>query len=1208
MHTMCKLIKITIIGENDMSKDLVINYIKDIANHLWNPGLYGKASIMVGAGFSKNAVSHSHSTMPDWNELAVNMYKNICPPPENKHLDEFEEWNRMMLCKTSGRNVLKIAEEYAVIYGHNNLDRLIEKEIDDSNYQPSELHKQLLELPWNDVFTTNYDTLLEKSISMIDRNSNRNYKIIRQCKEIPGSIQPRIIKLHGCIDVSGPYIITEEDYRTYPMTYAPFVNTVQQAMLETQLCMIGFSGDDPNFLNWLGWLRDNMGEYCPKLYLCGIFDTMAESEKKVLENKGILLVDLSVIVDKKSYDIFFEAYKKFFELLKKYKPAFKINVLDEPPYMKNEKIDIDNLYLLLEEDHKTLTENLFFPVEMNNDIKRNVHRYISIFLKQDDIEQNKKYKILYFLLYRLYKGLDPIYNNQAKKLEDIVKNINFSQYAELGIMIYFYLCLMYRIDGEIDQYELTIKSFESKIEYLSNEERFELIIEKSRYALCCFDYAEGIKLLDSIPDDIDNIMILLKKVGMLCQFGQKQRGNTLLQKVSSIFAQEKYSENMTAAYSGYINLLGRYVTFRSEDIKQFSDAATYFNSYNIRCILNEYKSKILDEYYKENEKKEKEKAFNPNVYTYHYSMISSGSNKLMQLSFEYIHFIDQLCIPTFSDHYSSIYQAIQMLSATSKQPFWRVSKIARFNKKDEYNKIFSRNFMLNLKDAKNDLHIIFDNIKNIIDLYLKEKNKYLNTYIISFENALDLFSRLAIHEKPDTYWEYINKILELWNEDDKQYDIYGISNIIGRIKYYIGSEELTHHLDDFLSNKEELSIFYSNIMIPNNSTNNDKVIPYIDNIINEISSSDNLIRNKGLIKLFCIRKLDCIKERYSDIETAIWKHTDKKNGLPLSDNFFPYAWERFSINKLDTFKAAIKQYFLNIEWDTAVIANGISGGDRGNSDIIHYYFSLFYLSPLSNKYNYNIVFNKDEILKIISYCLKYVNIDKNALDYKCDILGTGNTVKEKFLYIGMICSILSMQYIINYNTTDKNILSELEKLDDLLKECNIKVCSLKLMICCLKNYNSKVDVSKEIDLHNKDIGKSFYLGINELLCISENIQQKRSDAKNKLLSIIKAMPYMNSDMLVNMPNYLSQLISRDIFYKGQVNTICKILKDTFYSAHDIMPDELVWDFYYNLSMFVKEYKEQLKNRNKIIPVLLQELEAQLKELHAPEINKLFETE
>ena len=63
-------------------------------------------------------------------------------------------------------------------------------------------------------------------------------------------------------------------------------------MLETQLCLIGFSGDDPNFLSWLGWLRDNMGENCPPIYLVGLFRSMSVAEKMTLESQNITVVDL----------------------------------------------------------------------------------------------------------------------------------------------------------------------------------------------------------------------------------------------------------------------------------------------------------------------------------------------------------------------------------------------------------------------------------------------------------------------------------------------------------------------------------------------------------------------------------------------------------------------------------------------------------------------------------------------------------------------------------------------------------------------------------------------------------------------------------------------------------------------------------------------------------------------------------------------------
>src|SRR5690625_6772711 len=132
----------------------------------------------------------------------------------------------------------------------NKLINYIEKNIDDKTYSLADLHVNLLELKWDDVFTTNYDTLLERATEKT--SVHRNYKVIKFQTDLPGSTHPRIIKLHGSIPDKKPYIISEEDYRTYPTKYAPLVNTVQQSMLETQLCLLGFSGDDPNFLSWIG--------------------------------------------------------------------------------------------------------------------------------------------------------------------------------------------------------------------------------------------------------------------------------------------------------------------------------------------------------------------------------------------------------------------------------------------------------------------------------------------------------------------------------------------------------------------------------------------------------------------------------------------------------------------------------------------------------------------------------------------------------------------------------------------------------------------------------------------------------------------------------------------------------------------------------------------------------------------------------------------
>lgn len=204
---------------------------------------------------------------PDWSELAAAMYEELYPKPSEEK--RIKNWTKQKIVKTSGKNTLRLAKEYIAFFDRNKMNTLIENNISDEMFVPGELHRRLLKLNWKDIFTTNYDTLLERTCDEILQD--KEYKVILSQDNLPGSSSglARIIKLHGSIPSVRPYIISEEDYRCYPMKYAAFVNTVQQSLIETTLCMIGFSSDDPNFLSWHGWLHDNLGEMPLPAIGCG---------------------------------------------------------------------------------------------------------------------------------------------------------------------------------------------------------------------------------------------------------------------------------------------------------------------------------------------------------------------------------------------------------------------------------------------------------------------------------------------------------------------------------------------------------------------------------------------------------------------------------------------------------------------------------------------------------------------------------------------------------------------------------------------------------------------------------------------------------------------------------------------------------------------------------------------------------------------------
>jgi hypothetical protein len=83
--------------------------------------------------------------------------------------------------------------------------------IPDNDFRPGRLHRLLLDLPWVDVLTTNYDTLLERSAQML---VGRKYSTIRTTQDIPLAMRPRITKLHGTLPAHRPFVLTEEDFRT----------------------------------------------------------------------------------------------------------------------------------------------------------------------------------------------------------------------------------------------------------------------------------------------------------------------------------------------------------------------------------------------------------------------------------------------------------------------------------------------------------------------------------------------------------------------------------------------------------------------------------------------------------------------------------------------------------------------------------------------------------------------------------------------------------------------------------------------------------------------------------------------------------------------------------------------------------------------------------------------------------------------------------
>lgn len=93
----------------------------------------GKASVMVGAGFSKNAEISEESRMKDWGELCEDFHKELFG--NNPTERDFRL-----------KSALRLAQQLESAKGRNTLDELIKTSLPNSSVSPGYLHSLLVGL------------------------------------------------------------------------------------------------------------------------------------------------------------------------------------------------------------------------------------------------------------------------------------------------------------------------------------------------------------------------------------------------------------------------------------------------------------------------------------------------------------------------------------------------------------------------------------------------------------------------------------------------------------------------------------------------------------------------------------------------------------------------------------------------------------------------------------------------------------------------------------------------------------------------------------------------------------------------------------------------------------------------------------------------------------------------------------------------------
>ncbi|ARB44138.1 SIR2 family NAD-dependent protein deacylase [Alloalcanivorax xenomutans] len=604
--------------------------LKKLASALWQQdNSYHGAAVMIGAGFSRSAAStgDANKKLPLWNDFSNILAKEL---------------------GSDSTDPLRLAEEYCAYFGRQALHDLIRKKINDAAWVPGELYKSLLGLPWSEVLTTNWDTLLERSSIEVHQPI---YNIVSKQADLSKTRSPRIVKLHGTIDVTKDLIFTQEDYRKYPQDHAAFVNFSRQVFIENELCLLGFSGDDPNFLQWTGWVRDHLATHSRRIYLVGALG-LNSAKRKYLESINVAPIDLGdLVTDHDEPDTrHFKAIEIFLQSLQDLKPQqdWEWNPTQQ---QRSEEIltnkarspqDFDYAAKLLEEKLPFLEKDrtsypgwLVCPYQKRFQLQSQISNPWPNPKNLSAMEENNRAKLLYeiYWIHSLtFEVIQPwlIPELLAVCTADKPSILNQRQRLEIAL-------LLLKNTRWIDSPEAESIAQKASVILDKGQRHWQEISDELAYhnailARDRFDYVEVEKNLEKIISD--KPIWKLKKASLLAELGQFKKGEVLVSEAyRKLLAQYRNDRNSIHVLS---NLAWAHWLMRGIDFSVFSNELSAFpsNYRDRRCDPWDHIENARDRISKQLEKQKKQQAIEPSFKPGRYkdnSNTASFSNELHPL-------------------------------------------------------------------------------------------------------------------------------------------------------------------------------------------------------------------------------------------------------------------------------------------------------------------------------------------------------------------------------------------------------------------------------------------------------------------------------------------------------------------------------------------------------------------------------------------------
>lgn len=176
-------------------------------------------------------------------------------------------------------DLITLAEYYVRSRQRTKINITIKDFFDNKKGNITEIHRIIASLPLNDIWTTNYDTLIERSFD----EAHKEYTVLtddESYRNINSKAGIKIHKIHGTVDEPNKCIITRSDYEKFQLAHDIVLSELKGEMCSKSFLFMGYSFSDTDIQHILTKIRLTFDESHPINHY-----TIVEKVKKGIEEK-----------------------------------------------------------------------------------------------------------------------------------------------------------------------------------------------------------------------------------------------------------------------------------------------------------------------------------------------------------------------------------------------------------------------------------------------------------------------------------------------------------------------------------------------------------------------------------------------------------------------------------------------------------------------------------------------------------------------------------------------------------------------------------------------------------------------------------------------------------------------------------------------------------------------------------------------------------